>query len=403
LTAITLIATKYGVAALIGALSGNKDLGGLASELVGTLVASEDRLGEQLGTIGRQLEEVLEQRYSTAIAAGQRTLLDAATAPDPSVRNAELTRARDLFRDAAASARAPLQVAVAERYMVLCAIALGRQDAARTALGLLNRSAFEALLGALPLTGPEAFGRARDQLSGEGFRFRREDRVEALGRTIINAASDVVPLAMGLLKESRVLAEGLGHNVAPVPHVEILWLEQAQKYARPMRHVEVIIRPVSAGPLQFGPLSVTWDADLLPPPPLPVIEATGDPADLGQRLEAMIAQLQEMIRQSKESEARFERQRRRWSEPFPTPDVTVRTEPALPLPLRLTLSAEPEAAWAKPDLHSWPVLGRSVLGAGAREAQLTPTAPVPGRPPEYALSVNDALVFKTCLPETTPR
>jgi hypothetical protein len=149
---------------------------------------------------------------------------------------------------------------------------------------------------------------------------------------------------------------------------------------------------------------VTWDADLLPPPPpLPVIKAPGDPADLGQRLEAMIAELQETIRQSKESEARYERQRRRWSEPVRTPDVTVRTEPALPLPLHLTLSAEPVSAWAKPDFHSWPVLGRSALDAGAREAQLTPTADVPGEPAEYALIVNDSLVFKTCLPETTPR
>jgi hypothetical protein len=189
LTAITLIATKYGVSALIGALSGNKDLGALASELVGTLVASEDRLGERLGTIGRQLEEVLEQRYSTAIAAGQRTLLDAGTTLDPSMRSAELTRARDLFRDAAASARAPLQVAVAERYMVLCAIALGREDAARTALGLLNRSAFEALLGALSLTGPEAVNRARAQVSAAGFRTWREDRIDELSRTIINAAA----------------------------------------------------------------------------------------------------------------------------------------------------------------------------------------------------------------------
>jgi hypothetical protein len=414
LTAITLIATKYGVSALIGALSGNKDFGGLASELVGTLVASEDRLGEQLGTIGRQLEEVLEQRYSTAIAAGQRTLLDAGTAPDPSVRSAELTRARDLFRDAAASARAPLQVAVAERYVTLCAIALGRQDAARTALGLLNRSALEALLGALPLTGPEALNRARTQLSGEGFRLRRADRVEALGRAIVNAAAEVVPLALSLLKESRVLAEGLGHHLAPEPHVELLWLDQAQELARPMRQAEVIIRPVSPGPLQFGPLSVAWGAELLPvaplTPELPAMEATQDPAAIAQRLDALNVQLeqlarrnQELMRQTEEHVARIERLMRSFPQSFPAPDVTVRIEPALPLPLRLALSAEPVSEWANPDLRSWPVLGHSVLDAGAREAHLTPTAHVPGEPAEYALIVNDSLVFKTCLPETTPR
>ena len=49
-------------------------------------------------------------------------------------------RARDLFREAGASARSPLQVAMAERYLVLRAIGLGRPEAGLVAWRLLTRS-----------------------------------------------------------------------------------------------------------------------------------------------------------------------------------------------------------------------------------------------------------------------
>ncbi|SEP38242.1 hypothetical protein [Amycolatopsis saalfeldensis] len=414
LTAVAMIATKYGVSALIGALSGNQDLSGLASELVGTLVASEDRLGERLGTIGRQLEEVLEQRYSTAIAAGQRTLLDAAATPDPLVRSAELTRARDLFRDAAASARTPLQVAVAERYVVLCAIALGREDAARTALGLLDKSALEALLGALPLAGPEALDLARTQLARSGragSRFRREERADELAATIVDTAAGAVQLALSLFKESRALAEALGYRPAPEPDVDLVWFEQARQYARPIRTAQVLVQPVSPGLLRFGPLSVIWDdgpppitpaapiAPIAPLPPLPPMEDPNDPAELARRIEANNARILELsariqetqagIDRIQETQAGIERLMREFFQPFPTPGVTVRAEPALSLPLRLALPAE-----------------HIVLDAGAREARLGPAAhgaSTPGQFAEYALRVNETLVFKTCLAGTTPR
>ncbi|MEV6626293.1 hypothetical protein AB0M71_35805, partial [Amycolatopsis sp. NPDC051114] len=90
LTAIVTIAAKYGASQLIRALTGNDELSGLASELLGELVASEDRLSEQLAGIGRQLEELLDQRYTIALRAGQRALRDASTAPEPNSRAAEL-------------------------------------------------------------------------------------------------------------------------------------------------------------------------------------------------------------------------------------------------------------------------------------------------------------------------
>ncbi|MFJ9786070.1 hypothetical protein ACIRSS_41325 [Amycolatopsis sp. NPDC101161] len=206
LTAISVIAAKYGVSQLVGALSGNDDLGSLASELLGAVTASEDRLSGQLARLGGQLDEMLDQRYTTALSAGQRTLRDVAAAPDPPARQAEWTRARDLFRDAAAAARSPLQEAVAERYVALCFVALGWPEAARTAMGEVSRAAFEALMGALPLVGPEAYERAREQsgLPGRGRRsVRRERELDEKGREIIAAAADVVRLTLSLLDNTR--------------------------------------------------------------------------------------------------------------------------------------------------------------------------------------------------------
>ncbi|MEU4670663.1 hypothetical protein AB0F91_22405 [Amycolatopsis sp. NPDC023774] len=263
LTAIATIAAKYGAAQLVRALTGNDGLSGLASELLGELVASEDRLGEQLAGIGRQLDELLDQRYTTALAGGQRVLRDASTAPDAHSRGAELARARDLFREAAAAAstRAPLQVAVAERYVALCSIASGRHDAVPTALRTLNETAFQALINALPLFGPKAYEQARKQLSWSGrmgLRGRREERVDELGSDIVDAVDGVVDLALNLLEESQVLARGLGQELGPELDVDYLFPDGYAQDERLTRTAQVVIRPTGPGPLQFGPLTVSF-------------------------------------------------------------------------------------------------------------------------------------------------
>ncbi|WP_284745550.1 hypothetical protein [Amycolatopsis sp. RTGN1] len=348
LTAITMIAAKYGVSGVIGALTGNQELGSLSAELVGALSASEDRLAEKLAGIESQLDQVLEQRYSAAIGAGLRTLLDAGATTDPRARADEVVRARDLFRDAGASARSPLQVAVAERYLVLCAIALGRPEVARTALGLLHKTAFEALIGTMPLVGPEVYERAREQLARSGrpvFRSRREERITELAEEILDAASEVSELALGLLAEARDLADALGSGRVPEPAMDFLEPEEAGSDDRLVTTGRLAIRPSGPGPVRFGPLSVSWEGASPPRP------GTHDVT------------------------------------------VTVRAEPVLSVPLHLTLlgpgAPEPvaPARWGAPDGHT--------LGAGAPGIRLTRSLATGGSPTACTLSVNGLLLFRS--------
>jgi len=379
LTAIAMIAAKYGVSQVVGALAGKDDLGDLASELLGALVASEDQLSEQLAGIGRQLDEVLEQRYSATLGAGLRTLLDAGTATDPHVRAAELTRARDQFRDAGAAARSPIQIAVAERYVALCAIALGRADAARTALGLLDKAAFEALIDALPLVGPKAYDRAREQLR---FGSRRKDRIEEQGSEILDAAAHVLTFALDLFEESRTLAEGLGERRQD-PDVEVLWLDGFEDDERPARAAQVLVRPAGPGPVRFGPLSVAW-GDIrfrLPDgPPPPAISRE----ELMEQLSASSPAAKRM------SPGLFDELHRSMSEPpagVLDLDLTVRAEPALSRPLALTV-------WSKPEEGDWTVVGNRLLQPG--QPEVTIQGPIDARRPltnAGMLTVWDAVLF----------
>ncbi|MGW4400394.1 hypothetical protein ACWEHA_34310 [Amycolatopsis nivea] len=273
LTAIAAIAAKYGASQLIRALTGNDELSGLASELLGELVASEDRLSEQLAGIGRQLEELLDQRYTVALGAGQRALRDASTAPEPQSRAAELARARDLFREAAAaaSAKSPLQIAVAERYVALCSLSAGRPDAVPAALNTVNEAAFRALTEALPLFGSKAYEKAREQLprsSRLGLRGRREERIDELGSDLVDAVADVVYLALNLLAESEALARGLGQDLGPEIDVDLLVPEGYEDDERLAGTAQVVVRPTAPGPLRFGPLTVAF-GDVHPVPGQP--------------------------------------------------------------------------------------------------------------------------------------
>ncbi|RSD11783.1 hypothetical protein [Amycolatopsis eburnea] len=273
MTAIATIAAKYGASQLIRALTGNDELSGLASELLGELVASEDRLSEQLNGIGRQLDELLDQRYTIALGAGQRALRDASTAPEPNSRAAELSRARDLFREAAAaaSAKSPLQIAVAERYVALCSLSAGRPDAVPAALNTLNEAAFRALTEALPLFGPKAYEKARDQLprsSRLGLRGRREERIDELGSDLVDAVDDVVDLSLNLLAESEALARGLGQDLGPETDVDLLLPPGYDDDERLTTTAQVVVRPTAPGPLRFGPLTVAF-GDVKPVPGRP--------------------------------------------------------------------------------------------------------------------------------------
>ncbi len=280
MTAIATIAAKYGASQLIRALTGNDELSGLASELLGELVASEDRLSEQLAGLGRQLDELLDQRYTIALGAGQRALRDASTAPEPNSRAAELARARDLFREAAAaaSAKSPLQIAVAERYVALCSLSAGRPDAVPAALSTLNEAAFRALTEALPLFGPKAYEKARNQLprsSRLGLRGRREERIDELGSDLVDAVDGVVGLALNLLDESEALARGLGQDLGPEADVDLILPPGYDEDERLATTAQVVVRPTAPGPLRFGPLTVAF-GEIKPAPgrPSQLVQAT---------------------------------------------------------------------------------------------------------------------------------
>lgn len=129
-TAVSALVIREGVKKVVAALGGDQSAQDLASQLVADLRQSESDVAERLARIDDKLDIIVEQRYKTAIAAGVRALQDALAAHRSEDRREELKRARKEFTDAVAAAKDALQKAIAERYLLLCAIGLGRQDAA---------------------------------------------------------------------------------------------------------------------------------------------------------------------------------------------------------------------------------------------------------------------------------
>jgi hypothetical protein len=357
LTALAVIATKHGVAGLVGALTGDQTLSELAVELVGALAESENRLAERLAGIEQRLDEVLEQPYSIAIGTGLRTLLDAGRTTDASLRTEELNRARDTFRGAVASARTSLQTAVAERYLALCAVALGRQETARTALEQLNVAAFGALLDAVDAAG-QAHAQARKQIEGTTW-FRRDERIFGLGNSIVDAAAQAGELAGHLLREAGVLAEGIGDGPLPTLRKRPARRNRLQPDAFPVDRWE--IRPSGGEPARFGPISVTWHS---------VVVRQDEPskAPTGPILPGRVS-------------------------PAPVRtvdvDVTVRTEPVLSRNLSISFENSPVR-----DILATGLITDGALRAGQRELRLRRA--VTGTGPSYdpTLHVGGVLLFR---------
>src|SRR3954471_23194943 len=133
ISALLILAGSHGAVALVKSLTGVDEAGQLSGELVRALAASESHIDERLDRIENSLDELLEQAYGVALRRGVRYLLDA-TAGHGSTREQDLGRARDAFVEATAAARGPLQQAVAERYLLLVLLGLGRRDAAPASL-----------------------------------------------------------------------------------------------------------------------------------------------------------------------------------------------------------------------------------------------------------------------------
>ncbi|MBB5858276.1 hypothetical protein ACFQ05_21900 [Amycolatopsis umgeniensis] len=289
LTAIALLVARYGVQELVGALTGHQESGALAGELFGALAASERRLSDRLtdvesrlAGVEQRLDEVLEQPYQRGLDAGLRKLLTVGVTKDPYLRAAELDGARERFEEAAAAARSPLQTAVAERYVMLCALGLGHHDAARTAWGQLNASLTVAAID-LGEAVRRSYKTARRRLAERGedrgvkyagqgdFRGRRyEKRAAAEDQRVRADAADVVAIVGRLLDEAAALGMILGEPRSPritcrigrgrsllvfspggaVPAYR--WIDEGWYETR------WLVEPTVPGPVRFGSLEVNW-------------------------------------------------------------------------------------------------------------------------------------------------
>ena len=255
LTAITLLVAQYGIRQVVAALTGNQEMSALASEVFRQLSASEDRLSSDLARIEEQLHQALAQPYETAIGAGARGLLDVVATRDSPARREDLMQARERFRDATAAARSPLQRAIAERYLLLCAIALNRQDAAKTALGQLNYAATTAALE-VDETVHNADRIARRYLEdhSQARGFGRDRRLAERAEGIRREASEAAQLVMNLLSEAALFGQTLGQPQPPA--ISSVPLEQHSSTSeQPLWHVV----PSSPGPVRIGSFVVSWD------------------------------------------------------------------------------------------------------------------------------------------------
>ena len=270
LTAIILLAAQYGIREVVAALTGNQEMSALAGEVFRQMSASEDRLSSHLTSIEVRLDQVLEQPYETAIGAGQRGLLDVVGTEDSRARREDLMQVRERFRDASAAARSPLQVAMAERYLLLCAIALGRQDAAKTALGQLNRAATTAALDVYD-TMRNAVGMAHRGLEqrGEARGFGSGRRLDERLGEIRHGAEEAARLVENLLCEAGVVGQTLGQTQPPsISTVSPKKLSlvgaitpstRAAVRSGTLWYPRWHIMPNGSSPVRVGAFVVTWD------------------------------------------------------------------------------------------------------------------------------------------------
>lgn len=271
LTAVAVLAASYGARELVGAFSGQPELGGLAAELLSALAASEDQLSTQLAgiedrltSIEQRLDRVLEQRYETELGVGVRCLHDAATADLAADRLADLVQARQHFRTAAASATSALRRALAERYLLLCALALGRLDTARAAFEhmrvAMTEATFEIAADLHQSTSSLAGRYIQAPVKWFGFveRDARPFQPELDG--ILQSAKEAGRIIERLFAETAVLGEPLGLTVSAPLQALISTDPDLYAYPRVGAPTEMkwAINGDEAEEVHFGTLSLRW-------------------------------------------------------------------------------------------------------------------------------------------------
>jgi hypothetical protein len=124
-TALVVLAAQHGTSALVQAIGGDSASSSLAGEIVKAIADSESRIGERLSVIETKIDALREQPFAIAFGRGTRHLLHAMRAND----RARIMDLEDPYRalvEAVAAAPGPLHEAVAQRYLLLSLIALGR-------------------------------------------------------------------------------------------------------------------------------------------------------------------------------------------------------------------------------------------------------------------------------------
>jgi hypothetical protein len=241
--------------------------------LVRALAASESHIDERLDRIENSLDELLEQAYSVALRRGVRYLLDA-TAGHGLTREQDLGRARDAFVDATAAARGPLQQAVAERYLLLVLLGLGRWDAAPASLARVEEHATANAFDALRTSehSDDATNALMRRDTGVLGRLAGGDRRRQSRYQVKQPALDSIGMSARLLAEMALMRQTLDLPPVTAPPVEPIVddaiITVSVKQTRSGTNVTSRIAPggpevywsfeaASSWPLRLGSLTVT--------------------------------------------------------------------------------------------------------------------------------------------------
>jgi hypothetical protein len=286
ISALLVIAGSHGAMALVKSLTGVDELGQLSGELVRALAASESRIDERLDRIESSLDELLEQSYSVAVRRGVRYLLDA-TGSRGAAREHDLDRARDAFVEATAAARGPLQQAVAERYLLLVLLGLGRRDAVPASLARVEEHAMANAFDALRTSEHSQEATTAMLRRGDGGLVRLgggDERLRQARYEVKQAALDSIGMSARLLGEMALMRPPLGLPPVSAPPVQpIMDKGVATVRVKQIRNgVEIRTEgemngvpywPFEAAPerpLRLGSLTVTLSPESLPAQPRPV-------------------------------------------------------------------------------------------------------------------------------------
>lgn len=263
LTAIVVLAGQYGTSALVKAISGDSTSGSLAGELVKAISDSESRIDERLSAIETKIDALREQPFAIAFGRGTRHLFHAIRAND----RARITDLEDAYRalvEAIAASPSPLHEAVAQRYLLLCLIALRRE-------GLLVENV--ARLETLTLV--EGFKAAAVASSTNRIPIlsRRRAEAEAAAQQARKSAMERMEVCARLLDEADLFAKHLG--LPPRSH--------ALPYMNLSRHLGAYLlfkdAPVRVGPLVMDVKDLdgsqkAFDVRLDHPLPVPLVLRT---------------------------------------------------------------------------------------------------------------------------------